>query len=180
MKPLAIVGNGITRKGAPLGNPNYDVWTMNNHAYLWQKIPTAIFEMHPDAVGAERYDEGYKDWLKANRDIPVWMHERNPHIPASIPFPREEISGLWGGSLMKGDRYIQDFYTSTTPYMLALALFKGYSYIELYGIDLNKEERIQHRDCVFFWLGILSANNVEVVIPEDSPLIDGEALYPIK
>lgn len=179
MRPLAIVGNGMTRTSAPHANTDYDVWAMNNHPFLWKKRITALFEMHPDVLETNRYTDDYKAWLKQKHDFPIYMHHIHPDIPNSVQFPREDIANFRGGLFQKGDKFIQDFYTSTFPYCLALALHLGYSRIELYGVDLNKEERIQHRDSVFFWLGILQANHVEIVIPADSPLVD-EALYPFR
>lgn len=177
MRPLAIVGNGRTREGAPHHDLAYDVWAMNNHAFLWQKRITALFEMHPDVMETSRYTDPYKDWLKYHHDFPIYMHHVHPDIPNSVQFPREDIAHYRGGLLQKGDQIIQDFYTSTFPYCLALALHLGYGRVELYGVDLDKEERIQHRDSVFFWLGILHANSVEIVIPKNTPLMS-EALYP--
>lgn len=177
MKPLAIVGNGRTRTSAPHNDLTYDVWAMNNHPFLWQKRITALFEMHPDALTCDRYADDYKDWLRQRHDFPIYMHRVHLDIPNSVQFPREDIAHSRGGLLQKGETFIQDFYTSTFPYCLALAHHLGYGRIELYGIDLDKEERIQHRDSVFFWLGILHAHNVEIVLPETTPLMS-EALYP--
>lgn len=179
MRPLAIVGNGPTRTGAPHANTDYDVWAMNNHAFLWEKRITTLFEMHPDALEAPHYQDGYKDWLRTNRDVEVVMHEIHPDIPASVKFPQEEIAALWGGAIWKGDKPIRDFYSNTFPYCLAYALHRNYSHIELFGIDLNKEERIEHRDSVFYWLGILAANDVKIILPAESPLMD-DTLYPIR
>lgn len=177
MKPLAIVGNGRTRTSAPHNDLNCDVWAMNNHPFLWQKRITALFEMHPDALTCNRYTDDYKQWLQQRHDFPIYMHDVHPDIPNSVQFPREDIAQYRGGLLQKGEKFIQDFYTSTFPYCLALALHLGYRRVELYGIDLDKEERVQHRDSVFFWLGILHVHQVEIVLPEKTPLMS-EALYP--
>lgn len=176
MRPLAIVGNGSTRTNAPHADLTFDVWGMNNHPYLWQKRVTALFEMHPDALFTDRYTDDYKAWLRQRHDFPIYMHQVHPDIPNSVQFPREDIAHYRGGLLQKGDTIIQDFYTETTPYMLALALHMGYQHIELYGIDMNKDYQ-HYRDGIFFWLGILHAHNVEIILPENTPLLS-ETLYP--
>jgi hypothetical protein len=177
MKTVAIVGNGRTRVYAPHDDPAIDIWTMNNHALLWKKRTTAVFEMHPDALTAERYDEQYKDWLRQPHDFPIYMHEVVPEIPASKKFPGEKIFLHFFNCIQKGDKYITDFYTTTPPYCMALAAHLGYTRVELYGIDMEHEERVQHRDSVFFWLGILTARGVQVYIPGSSTLMS-QALYP--
>jgi len=178
MNTLAIVANGPTRDQAPHDDENYDVWTMNNHVLLWQKRTTGVFEMHPDAFNATIYNDEYKDWLRQPHDFPIFTHARTPDIPSSVPFPRAEIQKRWGVNLYKGSGRIENFYTSTFPYCLALALHVGYRDVEMYGVDLNKEERIQHRDAVFFWMGICLAHGMTITIPEQSPLMD-EGLYPL-
>lgn len=177
MKPLAIVGNGPTRVHAPHDNKDYDVWAMNNHPFLWQKRITALFEMHPDALTCERYADDYKQWLQQRHDFPIYMHHVHADIPNSVQFPREKIAQYRGNLFQKGGQFVKDFYAESSTYMMALALHLGYRRLELYGIDLNKLENKQRRDSVFFWLGILQANHMQIVIHEDSPLIS-EALYP--
>lgn len=178
MKPLAIVGNGMTRDTAPKDTNTFDIWAMNNHPYLWEgRQPiTALFEMHPDVLEADRYDEGYKDWLK-NITIPVYMHRAHPGIPNSVTFPREEIAQKFTGAIYKGDELIENFYAESSTYMLALALHMGYQHVQLHGIDLNKIKDHTRRDAVFFWLGILITKGVIFKLPEATPLMK-DTLYP--
>lgn len=147
---------------------------MNNHAMLWEpKRVTAVFEMHPDALVTDRYTPEYKAWLRMRHNFPIYMHDALPEVPSSITFPRVPLLGLH-----KGERKIRNFYTTTPPYCLALAWLLGYSRVELYGIDLDKEERQAHRDSVFFWIGFLLAKGVDIYIPAECNLLD-EWLYPI-
>jgi hypothetical protein len=179
MRPLAIIGNGITRDEAPHNNMDYDVWAMNNHPFLWQKRITALFEMHPDALTTNRYADDYKEWLRQKHDFPIFMHELNPDIPNCVKYPLNDIMQFHGEICQKGSRSIDSFFAESSTYMFALALHLGYPQIELYGIDLNKIEEKRRRDSVFFWLGILRANKIKIVIPAKSPLLD-DALYPFR
>ncbi len=95
-----------------------------------------------------------------------------------MKFPRDEIAKAYGGMIVKGTKKIENFYSSTFPYCLAMALYLGYKEIELFGIDLDKEERASHRDSVFFWIGIMTAHGVRFTLPEDTPLME-ETLYPL-
>ena len=173
MKTVVIVGNGPSRVRAPHDG---EVWTMNNHCLLWDWEPTAVFEMHPDALTAARYGQEYHAWLQQPHPFPIYMHQADPAIPASVTFPRDEIH--YGQFVEKGGRTIENFYSTTVPYMLALALHQGYRRVELWGVDLKTSARQSHRDCVFFWLGILGAHGVDIYIPEDSLLME-EWLYPM-
>ena len=177
MKTLVIVGNGRTRTSAPHDDLSREIWTMNNHAMLWNRRTTAVFEMHSDALTANRYGEDYKDWLRQVHPFPIFMHEPQTEIPSSVRYPREEINAVFGKHLYKGKQLIQDFFTSTFPYTLALALHYGFKCVELYGVDLDKEERQSHRDSVFFWIGKATACDVDIFIPEKCVLYD-ETLYP--
>jgi len=176
MKTVAIVGNGRSRTSAPHDDPGRDIWTMNNHAMLWQRRTTAVFEMHPDALVTDRYDQEYKDWLRQPHPFPIYMHKAQAAIPASVDYPFHEIH--YSQFVTKGERTIQHFYTTTVPYMLALALNHAYRRVELYGVDLDHEERQAHRDSVFFWMGILGAYGVDIYMPDNCALMD-EWLYPI-
>lgn len=172
-KTVAIVGNGPSRVHAPHGS---NAWTMNNHCLLWDFEPGAVFEMHPDALTTPRYDDTYRAWLRQPHPFPIYMHEAHPEIPASVTFPRQQIR--YGHFVKKGREMIKDFYSTTVPYMLALALHQGFERVELWGVDLKSYARQAHRDCVFFWLGILGAHGVEIYMPEDSLLMN-EWLYPM-
>jgi len=177
LKPLAIVGNGPTRKNTRHYDSDWDTWATNNHPFLWEKPVTALFEMHPEALVTGRYPEDYQEWLRQPHDFPIYMHTTNPEIPACVPYPHDEIMSYQGDLLIKGTEPIRNYAPETTPYMLALALHLGYRHIELHGIDHNKTKELPRRDGVFFWLGILHAHKVKVIIPEDSPLIS-EHIYP--
>jgi len=177
-RTVAIVGNGRSRTSAPHDDPKVDVWTMNNHAMLWQRRTTAVFEMHPDALttGRDGYNDEYRAWLRQPHPFPIYMHEAQIEVPASVTYPLDRIQD--GGFVQKGRVNIRHFYTTTAPYCLALALHLKYERVELYGIDLDHEERQAHRDSVFFWLGILGARGVEIYMPEDCALMD-EWIYPV-
>lgn len=152
---------------------------MNNHAMLWEKRTDAVFELHDDALTTPRYDEAYKAWLRKRHAFPIFMLTPSEAIPSSIRFPLHEIYDVFGRGLLKGEAEVTNFYTSSIPYMIALALHYEYRRIELYGIELDKrEEWAHHRDSVFFWLGKATGLGVDVWIPEESVLYQ-ESVYPI-
>jgi hypothetical protein len=178
MNTLVIIGNGPSREGAPKLQPGLDVWMVNNHALYSQRRITGLFEMHPNPTQAERYQQDYKDWLQQAHPFPIYMHQVDEHIPASRRYPLREVQSLYGRGIFLGKVEIADHFSSTFPYMLALALFQHYRQIKVYGVDLETgTEYAVHRAHVYFWLGVASASNVCVEFPESSRLIE-PAYYP--
>jgi hypothetical protein len=105
------------------------------------------------------------------------MHKPDERIPASVRFPIEQIADVWMPLVMKGSRPIRNFYTSSTPFMLALAIHKRYHTIKLCGIDLERDAHEHMKDSIFYWMGIAGANHIKIEIPEGSAIMD-EAIYP--
>lgn len=186
MRTVAIVGRGKTCQHAPFDNAEVDIWAFNDNAHtLEQKHRlTAMFEMHPDWASAERLNgvpgiDEYREWLRKPHSFPIYMHAVDPRIPASVRYPREKIQSIFRDTFYKGETEVKDFYTSTTPYAIALAILQGYKRIELYGVELTQEtEYKEHRDSVFFWIGRATAMGARIIIHEDSKLYT-RRLYPI-
>lgn len=178
MKTVAIVGRSTeTRDYAPFGDPSIDIWAFNDFASQLPRV-TGTFETHADCLTTDRYGEDYKDWLRQPHPFPIWMHAADPDIPSSLTYPRRGINALYGG-LWRGAQKVENFYTSTTPYALALAMFKRYTRIELYGIELYDNGYRKQGDSIFFWLGQAAARGIEIAIHEKSNLYS-EALYPFE
>jgi hypothetical protein len=166
---LALVGKGRTTRDfapwtEPFGKPQigWDIWTLNEYAFVNQFTPSGMFEMHADALTAERYKPEYREWLMQPHPFPIWMHTRDERIPASVALPWHEISDCYVGGVWHWHKEIADYYTSSTPYALGLALLMGYKSVWLFGIDLTAQQYVEERDCIFFWLGILSTLGVEI------------------
>jgi CDP-diacylglycerol pyrophosphatase len=52
--------------------------------------------------------------------------------------------------------------------MIAYAIYMGYEKIRLYGVDMNgKDEYINQRGSVMFWLGIAKASGIEYELSSD-------------
>lgn len=176
-KVLVIVGNGRTREGAPYDDPKRDVWMVNNHAMYSGRRFTAMFEMHPDALTSDRYTQQYKDWLGLRHPFHIYTHGYMHGVPASVPYPQEQITRTFGRNIWKGGQEITEHFSSTFPYMFALGIYKGYPEIEVYGVDLYEPTYQKYREGVYFWLGIASQLGVTVTIPEKSELMTPH-LYP--
>lgn len=176
---LAIVGRGKTREFMPWENPDVDVWAFNDFAMQVPRL-TAAFEMHNDWHTADRYGEEYKEWLRTPQPFPILMHQESDIVPSSKKFPRHAINALYNRNIFRGAIEEQNFYTSSTPYALALALWCRYPRIEIYGVDLAGDgEYHKYADCIFFWLGKASALDVEIIFHPSSPILERFTLYGI-
>jgi len=177
MNTLAIVGKSqLTRSFAPFEDPNVDVWAYNDHPYkhpeIYKRI-SALFEMHDDALTADRYSQEYKAWLREKHPFTIVMHDHDPEIPSSWAFPRKAIGNFFMNHIYRGEKMVKDFYTSSTPYALALALHQNYTRIELYGVELSTDEGwYKERDCAFFCMGQAAAHGVDVIIHPLSKMFD--------
>ncbi len=186
MKTVAIVGRGKTCQHAPFNNTEVDIWAFNDNAHTLykEKRLTAMFEMHPDWENAPRLNDvpgipEYREWLHQPHTFPIYMHGHDPRIPASVRYPKEKVEAIFRDTFYKGITEVKEFYTSTTPYAIALAILQGYKRIEIYGVELTQETEYQeHRDSVFFWMGRASAMGARIIIHEDSKLYS-RRLYPI-
>jgi hypothetical protein len=162
----------------PYDNPQVDVWGYQDFVLKHMPRVTGMFEMHPDWIQSEKYTAEYKAWLQEPHDFPIWMHHMDPRVPACVLYPRGEVTERFGRNVWKGMKEVRNYFTSTTPYALGLALLMGYKRIELYGIELSTADGYtDERDCVFFWKGKASALGVEVFVHEESGLFD-EKIYP--
>ena len=68
-------------------------------------------------------------------------------------YPLKEIQE-WSGS---------SYFTSSTAYMIAYAIYTGEKEIHLFGIDMeNKEEYKEQRSCVAYWIGFGLSRGIKV------------------
>jgi hypothetical protein len=101
----------------------------------------------------------HEEFLR-NLDIPVYMQEVDPLIPTSVRYPIEAITARW-----------RPYFTSTVPYMIALAVHEGVDELGLLGIYLNtSQEYRDHRPCVEYWIGVAEAQGVTVLLPDDTDI----------
>lgn len=184
MKTVAILGNASrTREYVPFDKPDVEIWAMTIHA-LKARRRDAVLEMHPDVMIGARWQtypdyREYREWLRKT-DIPVWMHDLDPAIPAALKYPRAEIERKFMGRMRKGAVPVESFFGGTASYGIALALHLGFERIELYGVELNsRPDYDDERDCLFYWTGRAEGMGVDVVVHEDSRLFR-EIRYPMR
>ena len=187
MDTVAIVGRAKeTRHLAPFDRDDVAIWAFNYYGYEQHaagKRLSALFELHPDALTCDRYDDGYRDFLRAPHPFPIYTHPDADisDIPAATPYPRDEINAVVKTGVFIGEQERLDFYTSSPAFALALAILKGYRRIELYGIEVNPLEGYrQQAECLYFWMGRASGMGIEISIPPQSRLFSDPTYPPIR
>jgi hypothetical protein len=152
---VAIVGYAHPSKNrAPYDNEDFQIWGMNQYPY---RIPrkTMWFEMHHGAIT----DEKYLNWLKV-ADIPVMMHEKHKDIPGSVKYPIETIVAEY-----------DPYFNCTVDYMIALAVYHGYTEIQLYGIHCLHEYEYEKRG-IEYWLGVCRGEGIKFSVPREANILN--------
>ena len=182
MKTVAIVGgNHKTRDGAPYDREDRpDIWVFNEAASIgWPKRVDAVFQMHKRVVWlnpVNRNDPNFRSWLKRKHPFPIYMQKQFRSVPASVEYPLEEICAALLGGLTKGEAEVR-YFTSSVAFGIAMAIYKGYERIELYGVELESDTEYTYQtEGAFFWIGMALGRGIQVRIDERSRMF-GEPVY---
>jgi len=167
---VTIIGLETTSlKGADLAAEHGELWGINA-AFTMEEFEgarwTRWFEMHALDYLRHFCPERW-EWCRA-LEIPCYMLECVPEIPASVAYPRAEVN------MFLASEYDTefDYFTSSFSYMLALALYEGFEEINLHGVDLShKSERALERPGTEYLIGLARGAGVRVTISEASPLL---------
>ena len=161
-KKIAIVcGSPSSEMLAPFGDESYEIWVLGNRFNKFvNKRVTRIFEIHDDL--SEHGDPlFYANWL-IDQDIPLVVGEGFPladykHVSV---FPFEEVNELYG----------QEYLTSSSAYMMAMAILEGATHIGVYGVDMavDDHEYFWQRPCMEAWIGFAKGKGINVYIPDVS------------
>lgn len=162
-KKVALVGMASSsRRLAPFGNPDYEMWGLNELHCKGLPGPWARwFELHGrDRIENNPRTANHLHWLKT-RKFPIYMQRAYQDIPGSVEYPLHDVSLLFGM-----------YFTSTPAFMMALAIVVGFERIELYGMDMVLESEYFHqRSCMEYLIGWARGDGIQVQIPASSELL---------
>lgn len=173
MRTVALVGFGDSRKAVSSLASEIEVWSVN-HAYKLglSRLDRLIEIHHLELIKSDNYyqaetHEAYLSFLYDNRDIPIYMQDQYPEIPASVRYPIEQAVALNGPPL-----------SSSFPYLAALAILEGVNRVEIYGFDMlqGTEYEYQRADALS-WIWFMRARGIDVFIPHDCGLHVEKKLY---
>jgi len=165
------------------GNQDVEVWPLNQLYVAWPRIVpsnrmvekrnvTRWFQIHHrhsyDQTVAR--DHSHHDWLAKQNEFPIYMMDREPDIPYSCRFPKEQL-------LDKFRRY----FTNSISWEIALAIYEGFKKIYIFGVDMAQDsEYAFERPSVEFFCGYAEGVGIELIVPEKSDLLKSAWLYPFE
>lgn len=162
MKVAIVCGAPSSEFMAPYDDESVEIWVLGNRVnrHLARRV-TRIFEVHDNLT--EHGDvASYKAQLhQLAKKYKIVVGENFGNLsPGMEVYPYDEVEELFGSLYL----------TSSPAYMLAYALLKGATEIQLYGVDLSisDHEYFWQRPCVEAWIGFAKGRGVKVVIPEVS------------
>lgn len=155
-KKLAIVGCSDSRRYAPIDDPAWEIWGVNNLFYHlpMDKIAnrTKWFEIHKITFDGNTYlRRGERDFRGQPIDgyladmgklkCPVYMQKHWDIVPTSIPYPLKEILSEFG-----------NYFTNTISWMIALGIYEEFEEIGVWGVDMAVDSEYGHQrpSCEYF------------------------------
>lgn len=167
-KKIAIVGFTSSRNEAPYGDPEWELWGINN---LHKQPDVDIskfhkwFDLHPRKTIDE--DSEHVSWLKEGK-LPCILWKTWDDFPSSVAYPKDEIL----------DMFNRRYFTNSITWLVALAIAVDAEEIGVYGIDMAQsgEYSAQRPSCEWI-IGIAEGKGIKVHIPETSDLLKATSLY---
>jgi hypothetical protein len=157
-KTVAIVGSHPdTREQFDVNRRDCDVWVFNEAMKEdWCSYATGVFQIHKPVIwrsATNRNDPNHYEWLKSGDTPTIFMQDEYEDVPQSERFPLDEMKEMFPRS----------YFTSSPAFAIALAIYKGYERIELYGVEMETNTEYAHqRTGVAYWIGYAEAKGIEV------------------
>lgn len=186
VRRIAICGTApSTRNQVPFHEPGFEFWSLND---AWKVFPVrpgmAWFELHTREwfTGPNRPPD-HLAWLQA-QTIPIYMWEHYPDIPASVPYPIDQMCKLFPGATARWTLGPQGpqiqpqegYLTSTIAYMAALAISQLQPGDELWfwGVDLAADtEYFRQRPGFEYLCGVAQGRGIKILLPSACPILKG-------
>lgn len=178
---VGIVGYTASRLKAPQGDPEWDLWGLNN-LHLAPDIDTSKFGAWYDLHDLDtiRSDAPHVEWLEGGADgLPVWVWEPQAEWPTSQRFPVEQM-------LASFPRYFTNSVSWMTAHAIVVLTERATAQgrpltdctLGVWGIDMatGGEYAAQRPSCEFF-LGVAMGLGIRVELPDSSDLLKAGVLY---
>jgi hypothetical protein len=176
-KRVCIVGaNQLTRNLIDWNQDDTDYWLFNEMAQVdWAIKCDGLFQLHTPKIWRNPNNNnhvGHYAYLQEPHDFPIFMQDVYPDVPSSVKYPLDELCAALLPTLHRKSGASVKYFTSSAAYAIALAIYKGYSEIEMIGIEMTSDtEYVAQRDGVTFWMGIAIGRGIDVQIHDKSLLL---------
>lgn len=161
IRAVSILGGGRSLALCP-----YDteaIWTVNNVYRQAMKL-TSLFLIHNqvyDGGGKPKYDWDEINRVSREKGFDVVSLHKIAGLD-SKPFPLRSIIESLGS----------DYFTNSISYLVALAVYRKFDSIKLYGVDQRKDEDYaSEKGAVEYWLGIARGRGMHISISEGSEVL---------
>lgn len=177
-KKVAIVGfapSSMRDVITIFDNPEWEIWGLNQLYMAFPEIvpkATRWFQIHHRHSYDQTVvrDHKHHDWLAAQERFPIYMQNKEPDVPNSIAFPREEIVNKFG-----------TYFTNSISWEIALAIYEGFETIGIWGVDMAQDDEYSYeRPSVEFFIGWAKGAGINLIIPETCDLLKEMWLYPFE
>lgn len=159
VKGVTLIGFGASAKQdmSAIG----EVWTMNGgydvlNPDAWARC-TRIFEMHQrEKLEARDKKNGTHHISRLNETGElrrIIMQKAHADIQGNEAYPLREIEHAFDE---------EDQWRGTPCYMLAMAIYEGYTHINMYGIDCCDWEHTLQREGILYWLGVAKGRGIKI------------------
>lgn len=172
---VIILGTAGTLKVTPWDKPDTDYWACGpaiTHKETEGHRIDAVFEMHPMEYWITII-ERLNTFVDKNPNTTIYMQTKNSEIKNCEAYPLKEIQ------TMANNEKLAKYFTSSIAYMIAAGIYKGYKFIELYGVHMSSEEEEYslQRSCCEAWLNFGLGRGSNYWIPDASDVMSCSHLY---
>lgn len=145
---VIIIGKGRGWDEAPPRGEGYEIWGITQ---LNLRRPVDLVIDMNDYSG-NRW--GALETLEATISRNKAMHDEIPYVDL-LSYPFREIVEEFG----------TDYFSSTVAYAVALAVHRGATEIDLYGVTLEVDSEYRdQKPCVEYWLGFARGKGLKVAV----------------
>jgi len=145
---IILVAKGPGWENAPMEG---ETWGVND--LLLRRPVKLTFQIHDiDKLSSEKFRIVETEIKEINRlGIPVITREKHKLFPTAIPFPYDKMP--------------VQYFSNSIAYMIAYAVHRGATEIEMYGVALLLEhEYSDQRPCIEFWIGYAIGKGIKVTV----------------
>lgn len=134
-----MIGGAGTLTPCPAIEPGVERWGLNNLIAVPTgpkrfKGATHWFDLHHKDHIVSRRNANVWGWYQ-KLQIPIYLWQKYPDLPTSEAYPHEAVREMFGGTKL---------FTSSLDWLVALALFRGFTEIELYAYRMG-QPHYQHQ-----------------------------------
>lgn len=177
-KTVCIVATGYAWEACVFGNPKFDYWTLNNMYEAGLKSPDTFdewFQIHRPTSGEGHVDDPPMRKFLQEYPKPIWVQKDwGEEMPVKNPwiYPIDEVLETLCPRDIYGKPY--PYFTNSVDYMLCLATLRGYTEVQLFGVEFISEvddEYFQMRQSVNFYVGRMMERGIKIAVQPHSSLL---------